>query len=465
MPKKLLIVEDEFIEAENLERVLSKAGYVICGTARSVPAALSILDGKKPDFVLIDVFLKGPQTGIDLARTLRERGIPFLYISANSDRATLDAIKDTHPLGFLVKPFRERDVLVMLEIALYQHEHGQEAMIRRGLTAVQSGLKEPDAVDAIIGQSPSLLQVLEYVRIVAPTSTSVLIMGESGTGKERIAQALHELSPRRDHPFIKVNCAALPLTLIESILFGHEKGAFTDAIAQMTGKFEQAEKGTLFLDEIGEMPMGVQVKLLRALQEKEIERVGGRQTIKVDVRIVAATNRNLDKEVEEGRFRLDLYYRLNVFPIRVPSLRERREDIPLLVRHFIHRFCGQTDRLPFELPPQLSSKLSNHHWPGNIRELENLVQRMVLLGPDRQDTGLYFGDQTPAAAQQAHPEEEEIKTWQEYERAYILYVLKKCNGKISGNNSAAQFLNLAPTTLASKMKRLGIERQHYCSPL
>lgn len=466
--KKLLIVEDEFIEARNLEGILVKAGYTVCGTARSVAAALAIVAEEQPDFVLIDIFLKGPQTGIDLATVLRQKRVPFLFVSANSDPSTLDAAKKTAPYGFLVKPFRERDVLVMLEIAIYQYEYGLEAMMRKlpadRRTPAPQTIHVSEAAAGIVGKNPSLLQVMDHVRIVAPSSTSVLILGESGTGKERIAQALHELSPRKDHPFVKVNCAALPVTLIESILFGHEKGAFTDAISRVTGKFEQAEKGTLFLDEIGELSVGVQVKLLRALQEKEIERIGGKQTLKVDVRIVAATNRDLEKEVAAGRFRLDLYYRLNVFPIHVPPLRQRKDDILLLAQHFIELFCRQEGRTPFALPPGLSSRLQDYHWPGNIRELENAVRRMVLLGPDQPDASVYFGGRAYAMAEQAaSAENQDIKTWQSYEREYILYTLKKCKGKISGKNGAAELLDLAPSTLESKMKRLGIGKHDYTS--
>lgn len=465
--KKLLIVEDEFIEAKNLERILLKAGYKVCGTAKSVSAALDMVAEEQPEFVLIDIFLKGPKTGIDLATALRQQDIPFLFISANSDPATLEAAKKTSPYGFLVKPFRERDVLVMLEIAIYQHEHGLEAMMRKQpaapKTAAPGDPAKSDAIKGIVGKNPSLLQVLDHVRIVAPSVTSVLILGESGTGKERIARAVHEMSPRKDRPFITVNCAALPATLIESILFGHEKGAFTGAAARMIGKFEQAEKGTLFMDEIGELPVSAQVKLLRALQEKEIERIGGKETLKLDVRFIAATNRDLEKEVGAGRFRLDLYYRLNVFPIYVPSLRERKDDILLLARHFIDTFCSQEGRAHFTLPPELSRRLETYQWPGNIRELENVIRRIVLMGPD-EDHALYFGGHTQPQAQAEQTgsqEEEEIKTWQAYEREYILRVLRKCNGKISGHNGAAQFLGLAPSTLESKIKRLGIKKHDY----
>lgn len=464
--KKLLIVEDEFIEARHLEGLLLKAGYEVCGIAKSVPVALAMIEQETPEFVLIDIYLKGPQTGIELAQILRKRAIPFVFISANSDKATLDAAKETRPSGFLVKPFRERDVLVMLEIALYQHSHNPEAM-RRQLAATPEACAKAKAdkrpLPPIIGQSGALQQAMEHIRIVAPSNTSVLILGESGTGKERMAEAIHALSPRCQHSLIKVNCAAMPMTLIESILFGHEKGAFTDAVSRTTGKFEQAEKGTLFLDEIGEIPPAVQVKLLRALQEKEIERIGGRQTIKVDVRIIAATNRNLEQEVAAGRFRMDLYYRLNVFPVQVPALRHRKDDILLLADHFIQQFCRQEGKAPFTLPPALAGRLTSYDWPGNIRELENAMRRMVLLGPGLSDPSVYFG---PKLQEPGPPpaDAQEIKTWMEFERTYILQVLRKSQGRISGSQGAAALLKLAPSTLESKMKRLGIQRSDYMKP-
>ncbi|WP_276485566.1 sigma-54-dependent transcriptional regulator [Paraflavitalea pollutisoli] len=464
--KKVLIVEDEFIEATNLERLLVKAGYEVAGIAKSVPVALAMLDQDSPDFVLVDIYLKGPQTGIELARSLRTRNIPFLFISANSDKVTLDAAKETRPSGFLVKPFRERDVLVMLEIALYQHSHGIEAMKQQQAATTGANAPartNPQPLPNIVGQSSTLQQAMEHIRIVAPSSTSVLILGESGTGKEKMAETIHAMSPRSQYPLIKVNCAAMPVTLIESILFGHEKGAFTDAVAKTTGKFEQAEKGTLFLDEIGEMPPAVQAKLLRVLQEKEIERIGGKQTIQVDVRIVAATNRNLEQEVAAGRFRMDLYYRLNVFPIQVPALRHRQEDILLLADHFIQLFSRQEGKAPFTLSPTLADKLVNYHWPGNIRELENTMRRMVLLGPDQPETSIYFGIRSQPA-EPAVAETSEIKSWMEYERAYILQALRKAQGKISGHQGAAELLQLAPSTLESKMKRLGIQKSDYIKP-
>lgn len=358
MKQKVLIVEDQSIEALNLRRMLGKAGYEVCGIARSVERALQLMDEQRPDLVLLDIFLKGSLTGIDLAYILREKNIAFVYLSANSNKATLDAAKATCPYGFLVKPVRERDVLVMLEIANYAHTHSLTSLLQnteeakagetksRGYPSKNNiqNISEVQSINfhGIIGKSEKLKEVLQNVQIVAPTDTSVLILGESGTGKERIAQCVHELSPRKSEAFIKVNCASIPVTLIESTLFGHEKGSFTGAFERRIGKFEQAERGTLFLDEIGEIPAEVQVKLLRALQENEIERLGGNEVIKLNVRIVAATNRDLEKEISEGRFRLDLYYRLNVFPLYLPSLRERKEDIPLLAEHFVKEFSAKS---------------------------------------------------------------------------------------------------------------------------
>lgn len=475
--KKILIVEDEFIEAKNLERILLKAGYEVCGIARSVQAAVSLTAQTQPDFVFIDIFLKGDLTGIDLANILRQQNIPFLYLSANSNKSTLDAAKATRPYGFLVKPFGERNVLVMLEIAMYQHE-SEKLLIRKqqqlavGKSAQTSRSEQWHS--SIVGESEDLKETLDHVRIVARAETSVLILGESGTGKELIANAIHELSPRNGKPFIKVNCAALPVTLIESILFGHEKGAFTGAIARNIGKFEQAEKGTIFLDEIGEIPPEVQVNLLRVLQEKEIERIGGRDTIKVDVRIIAATNRDLEKEMAEGRFRIDLFYRLNVFPIHLSPLRERRKDILLLAKHFIDKFCKVEGKSSFEIPQPIIDKLLSYHWPGNIRELENAIQRLVLLSGQRNDlinsflipqlsNGGNYRETGNITDIHGLDQDQEIKTWQEYERHYILHVLKKCNGKISGENGAASILDLPPSTLESKMKRLGIKKDDYNS--
>jgi transcriptional regulator with GAF, ATPase, and Fis domain len=311
--------------------------------------------------------------------------------------------------------------------------------------------------DGIIGNSHLLLNVFDNVIQVAPADSSVLILGESGTGKEKIADRVHHLSPRKARPFIKISCASLPATLIDSELFGHEKGAFTGAIEKKIGRFEQAHTGTIFLDEIGELPLELQVKLLRVLQEREIERIGGRVTIKTDVRVIAATNRNLEKEVAEGRFRLDLYYRLNVFPIVMPPLRDRKEDIPALANHFLNIYNRKTGKAIKGLTDKVLANLQNYNWPGNIRELENLVERNVLLAKGEwiEHIDLPSMHEQPASEAIVNIN---IKTMRESERAHILAALKKCNGKIWGEGGAADLLNLPPTTLNSKMKKLGIKK-------
>lgn len=459
MKEKVLIVEDQFIEANNLQMILERAGYRVCGIARSVPAALKIIELEHPDLVLLDIYLQGPLTGIDLAKKLKESNTAFVYLSANSNKETLDAAKATHPYGFLVKPFREKDVLVMLEIARYMHDHSLEKIIREKPEPqyYQTGktIIHEDNFMGIIGKSKSLHKVLDHLQLVAPTDTSVLILGESGTGKERIAECIHELSARKTRPLIKVNCAALPATLIESVLFGHERGAFTGATERRIGKFEQADKGTIFLDEVAEMPLDLQVKLLRTLQEKEIERLGGTDTIKTDVRIIAATNRNLEKEVADGRFRMDLYYRLNVFPLVLPALRERNEDIPLLTRHFIEHYCKKLGKPPLTISDTAMKELQDNHWHGNVRELEHIIERTVLLTQDNLIKHIFLPGRVNEAAAPANAK---IKTMEENERDHIIEVIKKCNGKISGKGGAAELLDINVSTLNSRIKKLGIFR-------
>ena len=456
MNKKILIVEDEFIVANDLSLMLRRAGYTVCGIADSVPEARDIVSREKPDLVLLDIQLKGRLTGIDLARELREQQIAFVFLSALSSQSILESAKATQPYGFLVKPFREKDILVTLDIAWYRHQHDVEQASKKRTMSAEP-LEKIQDFEGIIGKSKPLLTVLELIIQVAPTDTSVLILGESGTGKEQIANCVHNLSPRKSKPFVKVNCAALPTNLIESELFGHEKGAFTGALERRIGKFEQASGGTILLDEIGEMPPEMQVKLLRVLQEKEIERIGGRAPIKVDVRIVAATNRNLEKEIAEGRFRLDLYYRLNIFPITLPPLRERKEDIPSLAYHFVSRYARKIGKTITDISPKVLKDLATYDWPGNIRELEHLLERSILLTSGSIIKEIYL----PPIAQKGtarEPDETRIKTIEENERDHILAVLKKCDGKIWGPGGAAELLGVPPTTLNSKIKKLGIKK-------
>jgi DNA-binding NtrC family response regulator len=461
MKEKILIVEDQFIEANNLQEMLELVGYRVCGIARSVPKAIELLEQHQPDLVLIDIFLKGPLTGIDLAKRLREVNIPFVYLSANSDKQTLEAAKATRPYGFLVKPFREKDILVMLEIARYRHEHSPESFDR----AVQPGAQVKttavnDALnDRIIGASQAMESVMNLVKIAAPVDTSVLILGENGTGKERIAESIYERSARRNKPLTKVNCSALPPTLVESILFGHERGAFTGAVEKRIGKFEQAHEGTIFLDEIGEMPLDMQAKFLRVLQEREIERIGSNKPMKINVRIIAATNRNLEKEIAEGRFRMDLYFRLNVFPIQIPPLRDRREDIPGLVAHFIANASKKYSKPVKTISRPLLTDLMAYHWPGNVRELEHLMERSVLLCDGDTINQLPDFQIHKPSATAALSEEGRVRTMEEMERDYILQILEKCNGRIFGKGGAAELLGMHVSTLNSRIKKLGIEKE------
>lgn len=644
MTESILIVEDEFVVANDLQMIIMKAGYQIAGVASSVSRALSIIEDKKPDLVLLDIFLKGRLTGIDLAQTLMKLHIPFIYVSANSNEKVLEAAKATQPYGFLVKPYRDADVLLSIDIARYRYQHsvnfklstalymeglidnlskmdlsweqrllqissafqpyvpfdfmtisrltkdnvthyetsisrihfneyevisfseflklsglpveiymdsypltpvvmkddvyigddfkklrdksklkdrvaltfGMESNLIKtirmengdtvvlsfysrlnhiykqehldlliflnetlkatlnaiinldrarkplvkihGKTSNQSFKAESDIkFHGIIGTSTALLNILDQIKLVAPTDTSVLITGESGTGKEIVVKNLHFLSLRQQRPLVTVNCAALPSDLIESILFGHEKGAFTGASEQHIGKFEEANGGTVFLDEIGEMPLELQSKLLRVLQEKEIERVGGGMPVAVNIRVIAATNRNLEKEIAAGRFRLDLYYRLNIFPVHIPPLRERKEDISLLAHHFLALHARKMGKNIKGIANRMLNDMLRYDWPGNVRELDHLMERSVLLS---QESIVDQNFLASAAPEMAFDDQQKpfIKTIAENEREYIIEVLKRCDGKISGEGGAADLLGIPATTLNSKIKKLGIKR-------
>jgi len=315
-----------------------------------------------------------------------------------------------------------------------------------------------------VGCSAKIQSVLGNVRRVAATDASVLIQGESGTGKELIARAIHSASKRHNNPLIKVNCAALPTGLIESELFGHEKGAFTGAIAKRIGRFELADGGTIFLDEIGEIPLEVQVKLLRVLQEREFERVGGLSPIKVDVCVIAATNRNLLHEVAEKRFREDLFYRLNVFPLSTPPLRERIEDIPLLVYFLIEKFASRIGRRVEGISAESLQRLQSYRWPGNIRELENIIERAIILSDEpiiEVDPDLLSGS-TEMVAVPVHPTNS--GSLEAVERQHILAVLEQTNWVIEGTSGAARILDLHPSTLRYRMKKLAISKERHQMP-
>jgi formate hydrogenlyase transcriptional activator len=316
-------------------------------------------------------------------------------------------------------------------------------------------IKTSHNFEEIVGTSKALQKVLKQVSQVAPTEATVLIQGESGTGKELIARALHNLSPRKDHPLVKVNCAALPAQLIESELFGHEKGSFTGAFERRIGKFELANGGTIFLDEIGELPLELQSKLLRVLQERELERIGGKQVIKADIRVIAATNRDLQKEVAAGRFRTELFFRLNVFPLTMPPLRDRPEDIPLLAMFFASKAAKKMAKPIDGIKDKAMKQLMSYAWPGNIRELEHIIERAVILstGTSLDITGLVAATPAPPSF-----EASELRTLADAERDYILHVLEQTKGRIRGDGGAATVLGMKPTTLESRMKKLGIRR-------
>ena len=313
--------------------------------------------------------------------------------------------------------------------------------------------RNPRRFEQIIGNSPALESVLEQVEQVAPTGSTVLIQGETGTGKELIARAIHNLSARCGRSFVKLNCAAIPFDLLESELFGHERGAFTGAIAQKIGRFELADKGTLFLDEVGDIPPGLQPKLLRVLQEQEFERLGSNRTHRVDVRLVAATNRNLVDMVKRNEFRSDLYYRLNVFPVPLPPLRERREDIPALVEHFVEIYARRMSKQIENIPRETMSALASYEWPGNIRELQNLIERSVILS-----TGAVLRPPLLELKRSLEVQSMEAITLEEAERDHIRKTLEQTRWVVAGPNGAAARLGMKRSTLYFRMQKLGISR-------
>jgi formate hydrogenlyase transcriptional activator len=368
------------------------------------------------------------------------------------------------------KPFTEEEARLLEQCASQLAIAVQNALTYREIEVLKDRLAQEklyleDEIrsefnfEEIIGQSSALRKVLQLVDTVAASDSTVLLLGETGTGKELIARAVHEHSRRKSRTFVKLNCAAIPTGLLESELFGHEKGAFTGAIQQKTGRLELADQGTLFLDEVGDIPVEIQPKLLRALQEREFERLGSTHTKKVNVRLVAATNRDLEKMIAAREFRSDLYYRLNVFPIRIPPLRERPEDIPLLVRYFAEKFARQMQKTIESIPASTMSKLQGWHWPGNVRELENLIERSVILtnGPALQVPLA----ELQGAVSQAAPVAAPTMRLDQTEREHIIKVMRETRGVLAGPNGAASRLGVKRTTLQYKLKKLGITREHW----
>src|SRR5215210_3844934 len=373
MKPRILVVDDEAAIRDSLRMILEYENYQFVGAA-SGQDAVAAVQRERPDLVLLDIKMPG-MDGMEVLRKLHalDEALPVVMISGHGTTATaVEAIR-SGAIDFLDKPLSSERVIVTLQNALRQSELRSE---NRELKLAMESRYE------IVGQSPTLRRALEAVQRAAPTNATVMLLGESGVGKELVARTIHRNSPRAGQRFIQVNCAAIPEELIESELFGHEKGSFTGATEKQTGKFEQADRGTIFLDEIGDMSPKTQAKVLRVLQEGEVERLGSARTIKVDVRVIAATNKNLEDEIEKGQFREDLYFRLAVIPIHVPLLRERPEDIPLLVRHYIDFFSRENNVRPKRISQAALDALKSYRWRGNIRELRNTIERLIIMSPN-----------------------------------------------------------------------------------
>lgn len=487
----ILIVDDMPNNISVLYETLIRFNFKVL-VARDGKSAIEQAQLALPDLILLDVMMPG-MDGFETCRRLKHldatQTIPVLFMTALSE--TIDKVNGFNmgAVDYITKPFQLQEVLARINthLTLRQLQRDLEAanagleqrvaertesltkalaeveQLKNRLQAENTYLREEirqtSNFEEIVSQSKAYGKVLRQVEQVAPTNTSVLILGESGTGKELLARAVHNRSSRKNRSLVKINCAALPATLIESELFGHEKGAFTGATVQKIGRFELADGGTIFLDEIGEMPIDLQAKLLRVLQEGEFERVGSTKTLKVNVRVIAATNRDLEKEIDEGRFREDLYYRLNVFPIQSLPLRERKEDIALLVRHFCAKHGPGIGRQIDQIPAEVIATLMDYDWPGNIRELENVVERSLIISSGRTlDLGDWSGNASLRQRRQAGAQKTSLVTMEDCERSHIIAVLEHTRWKVSGANGAAQILNMIPTTLDSRMKKLGIQR-------
>ena len=452
----VLIVDDEPFNVDLLEQELRAAGYRTVG-ASSGEAAVVLAVQTQPDLILLDVVMRGID-GYETCRRLKAsevtRAIPVIVLTALSE--TFEKVRAFREgaVDYVTKPFETEELLARVgtHIALRREIEAHRKSKATIHLLVEGSRAEHDA---LIGESPALQRVREQIAQVAPTDSTVLIQGETGTGKELVARAIHEQSARRERPLITVNCAALPRELVESELFGHEKGAFTGAVQQRRGRFELADGGTMFLDEIGELTPEAQAKLLRVLQEREFERIGGARTLRVDVRVIAATNRDLHAEVGASRFRADLYFRVNVFPIVLPSLRERRDDIPALLQHFVERTARKLGRAVNGMSPTFVERAKAYDWPGNIRELQNLVERALIMSRDVVlDGSELFA--VPVGAVRAEPTGDD--TLEEMERAHIRRVLDGSAWRIEGDHGAARKLGLNPSTLRGRMRKLGIRK-------
>jgi chemotaxis protein methyltransferase CheR len=481
----ILVVDDSPANIGVLLDYLARQGFTVL-VARDGESALDQAQYAGPDLILLDVLMPGLD-GYETCRRLKQRPetreIPVIFITALADAAAKVRGFGMGAVDYVAKPFQQDEVLARvtthltlrrLQCALQaanatleqrvaertaelEHALAEVERLKDRLQAENRYLQDEISVNhnfgEIVGRSRALGSVLRQVEQVAGTTATVLILGETGTGKELVARAIHELSPRKGRPLVKVNCAALPANLIESELFGHEKGAFTGALARKTGRFELADGGTIFLDEIGDLPLDLQAKLLRVLQEGELERLGSAHTLRVEVRVLAATNRDLQMATVKGEFREDLFYRLNVFPIRLPSLRQRPEDIPLLVQHFVAAYAKKLGKALPAVPTRLLERLQTYPWPGNVRELQNVIERALILSRDSE----LQVDDLPELRGTASVRTPAL-TLEEAERKHICAVLEETGWQVEGRGGAAQRLAINASTLRSRMRKLGIER-------
>jgi len=447
---RIVVIDDELNAAAALEKLLQEDGYEVA-RANDARSGLALVEKTDPEIVLTDLRMPG-MDGLQLlakVKEVRPETMVILMTAYGTVKTAIRAMK----LGaedYLPKPIDVEELEVILQRVLEKKRLLEETRVLR------ERVHQKYRFENLVGESPEMLAAFKTVRQVAPSSSSVLLLGESGTGKELFAQALHQNSPRKDKPFIKVACAALPETLLESELFGHEKGSFTGALYARAGRFEMADGGTLFLDEIGDISLTVQIKLLRFLEEREFERVGGNRTYKVDVRIVCATHRDLKKKLEDGSFREDLYYRLNVIEIHIPPLRERGEDIPVLAHHFLKKFADANGKDIRRISDEALALLLRHPWPGNVRELENAMERAVVLASEPVLTPEHFptlhrsiADMAPAAAKGGLGVAIPGSTFAEIEREAILRTLEAVGGSTS---RAASLLQISARKIQYKLK-------------
>ncbi len=448
--KTILVVDDEESICQSLAGILSDEGYRVL-TVGSGEEALKVIEEELPDLVLLDIWLPGID-GIETLKVIK-RDYPQIQVVIMSGHGTIETAVKATKLGafdFLEKPLSLEKVVLIINHALDLVRLEEENRLLRQ--------KFPQDYE-LTGESRAIMDLKETISIVAPTNAWILIMGENGTGKELVARSIHKQSKRARKPFVEVNCAAIPEDLIESELFGHEKGAFTGATSAKKGKFDLANEGTLFLDEVADMSLKAQAKILRILQEKKFERVGGTKVIDTDVRVVAATNKDLEREMEAGRFRQDLYYRLHVIPLTVPPLRERKDDIPLLVRRFLKEFSLKEGVEDKEITEEALNRLMQHDWPGNVRELKNIIERLVIMTSD----SVIRSEDIPPFIKPTVQDilEEEILSLDsfraarvEFEKRFIARKLKETEGNIS---RTADLIGLERSNLHRKIKSYGLE--------